>query len=74
MESLLLIVCCDRRLAGIEVKNSRRVDVSDFKGLNALQSLTENDFICGVVLCRIKKEVVPFGKDLWAAPISNLWA
>jgi len=57
----------------IEVKNSDRVDASDFKGLGALQSATGNDFICGVVLYR-GKDVVPFGKNLWAAPISNLWA
>jgi len=61
------------QLAGVEVKNSDRVDASDFKGLGALQSATGNDFICGVVLYR-GKDVVPFGKNLWAAPISNLWA
>ncbi len=37
-----------------------------------LQTLTGTDFACGVVLYR-GREVVPFGKNLWAIPISNVW-
>ncbi len=59
-------------LAGIEVKMSDKVSRSDFKGLETLQSLTKDDFICGIVLYR-GKDVVPFAKNLWAVPISNLW-
>ena len=59
-------------LAGIEVKKHDRVDRHDFKGLMELQTLTGNDFACGVVLYR-GRDVVPFGKNLWAIPISNLW-
>lgn len=60
------------QLVGIEVKKRDQVDSSDFKGLEKLQSLTGKDFICGIVLYS-GQEVVPFGKNLWAVPISNLW-
>lgn len=60
------------QLAGIEVKRSDSVTKSDFKGLKELQSLSEKDFVCGVVLYR-GKDVVPFGQNLWAIPLANLW-
>lgn len=60
------------QLAGVEVKKRDRVDQSDFKGLQELQALSGKDFVCGVVLYR-GRDVVPFGKNLWAVPISNLW-
>lgn len=60
------------QLVGIEVKKYDRVDQHDFKGLMELQTLTGKDFACGVVLYR-GREVVPFGKNLWAIPISNVW-
>lgn len=59
-------------LAAIEVKTRDNVNKVDFKGLEVLQSMVGNDFKCGIVLYR-GKEVVPFGKNLWAVPISNLW-
>ncbi|MDX2346434.1 MAG: ATP-binding protein [Legionella sp.] len=62
----------DGRLAAIEVKNRDRVDKSDFKGLETLQNLTGDDFVCGIVLYR-GHDIVPFGEKLWAVPISNLW-
>ena len=58
-------------LAAIEVKNRDSVSSSDFKGLQLLQQLTKSDFVCGIVLYR-GKDVVPFGKNLWAVPMSNL--
>lgn len=60
------------QLAGVEVKKRDSVDQSDFKGLQELQALAGKDFSCGVVLYR-GKDVVPFGKNLWAIPIVNLW-
>ena len=60
------------QLAAIEVKSRDRVEKSDFKGLEALQALTEDDFICGIVLYR-GNDVVPFGDKMWAVPMSNLW-
>ena len=60
------------QLTAIEVKKSDHVSKSDFKGLEELQRITGNDFVCGVVFYR-GKNVVPFGRNLWAVPISNLW-
>ena len=60
------------QLAAIEVKNSDHVSKSDVKGLEALQKMTGDDFICGVVLYR-GKNTVPFGQNLWAIPMCNLW-
>jgi predicted AAA+ superfamily ATPase len=60
------------QLTAAEVKKSDNVSKSDFKGLEELQRITGNDFICGIVLYR-GKDIVPFGQNLWAVPISNLW-
>jgi len=60
------------QLAAVEVKQRDSLSKADFKGLEALQSLTGDDFVCGIVLYRCK-DVVPFGKNLWAVPMSNLW-
>ena len=60
------------KLAAIEVKNRDNVNQSDFNGLKALQNLTGDDFVCGVVLYR-GQNAVPFGDKLWAVPIANLW-
>lgn len=60
------------QLTAIEVKMRDSVAQSDFKGLEALQALTQDDFVCGIVLYR-GQEVVPFGKNLWAVPIANLF-
>lgn len=59
-------------LVALEVKNRDNVGKSDFKGLTALQEFVGDSFICGVVLYR-GKNVVPFGRNLWAIPLSNLW-
>ena len=60
------------QLVAIEVKQRDYVDKADFKGLETLQNATGDDFICGIVLYR-GHAVVPFGNNLWAVPISNLW-
>ncbi len=60
-------------LAGIEVKKHDNVGSSDFKGLQELQSLAGKDFACGIVLYS-GKDIVPFGKNLWAVPMPNLWS
>lgn len=60
------------QLAGVEVKQHDSVLKSDFKGLEELQRVTGDSFICGIVLYR-GRDVVPFGNMLWAVPMSNLW-
>jgi predicted AAA+ superfamily ATPase len=61
------------QLASVEVKKSDNVSKIDFKGLEELQRITGDDFVCGIVLYR-GKDVVPFGQNLWAIPISNLYS
>lgn len=60
------------QLAAIEVKKKDRINAKDFEGLKELQALSGDDFACGIVLYR-GKEVVPFGQNLWAVPMANLW-
>ena len=60
------------QLVGIEVKKNDHVDASDFKGLKELKQLVGDDFACGVVLYQ-GRDAIPFGEDLWAVPLSNLW-
>ena len=63
----------DGRLVAIEVKGRDSVTASDFKGLNELHRLTEDDFLCGIVLYRGNK-VIPFDKNMWAVPVEAMWA
>jgi predicted AAA+ superfamily ATPase len=60
------------RLVGVEVKAAATVSSSDFKGLRALSEAVKTRFVRGVVLYS-GKEVVPFGANLFAVPLSLLW-
>ena len=62
----------DGSIAGIEVKASKRVVSSDFKGMEALLELAKDDFACGIVLYS-GEDVVPFGERFLAVPFSALW-
>jgi len=62
----------DGSIFAIEVKKSESVKGEDFKGILALAELTAKEFIGGVVLYA-GKDVVPFGKNLWAVPFYILW-
>jgi len=62
----------DGSILGIEVKTSELVTAKDFKGLNMLESIAQDNFIGGIVLYS-GKEVVPFGKKRWAVPFHILW-
>jgi len=59
-------------LVGIEVKASATVNTSDFKGLRKLAAAAGNDFKLGLVLYD-GDIALPFGKHLFAAPLSCLW-
>ncbi len=61
------------QLVGIEVKNSVTVSASDFKGLAYLEQELKEKFVRGIVLYT-GDQVVPFGKKLYAVPLSALWA
>jgi hypothetical protein len=62
----------DGSLFAIEIKKSESVNAQDFKGINALAEFIPKEFIGGVVLYS-GKQVVPFGKNLWAVPLHILW-
>lgn len=59
-------------IVGIEVKASATVTHADFSGLRKLAEASKNRFVLGLVLYDHDK-VVPFGKHLYAVPVSVLW-
>ncbi|MDR3793585.1 MAG: ATP-binding protein [Terracidiphilus sp.] len=59
-------------VVGIEVKASATVIAADFKGLRKLAAACGKQFRLGVVLFD-GEQAVPFGGQLYAAPISCLW-
>jgi uncharacterized protein len=61
------------RVVGVEVKNSETVQSHDFKGLTYLSSMLGPKFVRGIVLYP-GKSAIPFGKNLFALPISSLWS
>lgn len=60
-------------LVGIEVKSASTVGAGDFRGLRLLEEVAGTSFRMGVVLY-MGKETIPFGKNLWALPVSALWS
>lgn len=60
------------QLVAIEVKARSYVTAEDFKSIKTFQSLVEKDFVKGIVLY-MGKELISFGKNLYAVPISALW-
>lgn len=60
-------------IVGIEVKHSSTINASDFKALKYLKDKTRDRFIRGIVLY-LGSDAVPFGENLWALPITQLWA
>ena len=63
----------ERKIVGIEVKASATVTSSDFAGLRKLAEAAGKRFATGLVLYD-GKTLIPWGPNLWAAPISSLWA
>jgi predicted AAA+ superfamily ATPase len=59
-------------VVGVEVKAAATVGSSDFAGLQRLAAACGRRFALGLVLHDHDK-VVPFGKQLFAVPISALW-
>lgn len=62
----------DRKIAGLEIKASATVTSSDFAGLRKLSAATGKRFAAGLVLYD-GKALIPWGPNLWAAPLSSLW-
>ncbi len=57
---------------GIEVKASATVTNADFKGLRKLAAASGGDFKLGAVFYD-GDMALPFGKHLFAVPLSHLW-
>ena len=60
------------RLVGVKVKSAAAARQQDFRGLETLARLTGDRFVRGVVLCT-GTTAVPFGRNLFALPVSQLW-
>ena len=61
-----------QKTVGLEVKASATVSSADFGGLRKLAEAAGKHFALGLVLYD-GDAVVPFGPNLFAAPISSLW-
>jgi len=59
-------------IVGIEIKSSNSVDANDFRGLKDLSETAGDQFINGIVLY-LGANVIPFGENLYAVPISSIW-
>lgn len=68
------IVLENRRgeVVGIEVKSSATVSTADFSGMRKLADACGKKFVQGMVLYD-HDQVVPFGENMFAAPLSALW-
>ncbi len=58
---------------GIEVKSSATVSAADFSGMRKLADSCGDKFVQGMVLYDHDK-IVPFGENIFAAPLSSLWS
>lgn len=59
-------------VVGVEVKAGATVRASDFRGLARVRERMGSRFAAGLVLYA-GEQTLPFGKDLWAVPLSALW-
>lgn len=59
-------------IVGVEVKAAATVGARDFRGLRALAETAGDRFRRGIVLYT-GMTAIPFGKDLYALPVSSLW-
>lgn len=67
-----LVLESGTKTAGIEIKAGSTVRAEDFKGLRKLMEVPGNNFTAGVVLYD-GDEIIRFGENLYAVPISCLW-
>jgi hypothetical protein len=67
----LVLEAGDGRIVGIEVKAKSHAHPDMFKGMRHLKELSKGKFIRGIVLY-MGHEIVPFGPDMIAIPVSLL--
>lgn len=73
LEVDIVLEASDGNISGIEIKAVASVSSGDFKGLRKLSESLHSRFTQGIVLYD-GDQVVPFGDNLFAAPISSLWS
>lgn len=61
------------RIVAIEVKASSRIGADDFATMRSLADALGDRFVSGVVL-HTGSDIVPFGRNLHAVPVSTLWS
>jgi hypothetical protein len=61
------------RVAGVEVKATSRLADKDFRGLRDLAEVAGKNFHRGVIVYT-GEHSLPFGKKLYALPVSALWS
>lgn len=69
----LLLEDQNGRLIGIEIKAGATLTAKDVRGLQTLSALAGKRWIRGIILYT-GSEIIPFGKNLHAIPISYLWS
>ncbi len=67
-----IVIERDYMTAGLEVKSSATVYMSDFKGLRKIKETLGKRFICGVVFYNGDRSL-SFGNSLYAVPLQFLW-
>lgn len=60
------------KIVAIEIKGKQLIEYHDFKGILTLKNACEEKFVRGVVLYP-GGDSIPFGKDLFALPLSSIW-
>ena len=63
----------DGTIVGIEIKAASSVSPNDLKGLKYLQEKVGDKFLRGIIFYT-GKQFLSFGHNLYAVPISALWA
>ncbi len=62
----------DGKLVGVEVKSKKTLQESDLIGLKTLQNLVPKSFVKGIILYQ-GDDILTFGNNIFALPISTLW-
>lgn len=69
----IVLEAFDGRKIAIEVKASQQVSDKDFRHIRDFQQALPKDEVIGVVIY-MGQEVIPWGKNLTAMPVSMLWS
>ena len=59
-------------IVGLEIKATATVNAGDFRGLRKLSEASRRNFKLGLVLYD-SENTIPFGDNMFAAPISCIW-